>query len=318
MNFPEQVSAELRERVQSVATKLGWVPNGAARALATSRSGTIGAVFPTLIFGDFPRAIQALQHELARNGYTLLIAVSEYDLDQELEQVRKLLERGVDGLVLVGTIHHKDIDELCKRYKVPIVNTFAYDLARAKTCVGADNKKAFYRLTNYLADLGHQSFGLLAQTTLNNDRAQGRIDGVKLALAERSIAIPPQHYAEGRWGIHEGKSLLRRVLQQPPYPTAVICTNAYLAVGALLECQRLEIRVPEQMSIVGYDEIEIMAELPITITTVRVSGEEVGQNSARVLLAMLREEQSGQPHECSAELLIRDSSGPPRRDPLLL
>ena len=83
-NYPDHVSAEVRARIESVAKNLGWAPHGAARALATRRSGAIGAVFPTLTLGDFPRAIQALQHELARNKHTLLLAFSEYDLDQEL------------------------------------------------------------------------------------------------------------------------------------------------------------------------------------------------------------------------------------------
>src|SRR5262249_60404970 len=102
MNSPDTVSEELRARVASVVRHLGWVPHGAARALATRRTGTIGAVFPTLTHGDFARAIQGLQSELSKAGRTLLLACSEYDPEQEHRQVRKLIERGVDALVLVG------------------------------------------------------------------------------------------------------------------------------------------------------------------------------------------------------------------------
>ncbi len=106
MNAPGLVSAELRERIASVVERLGWVPDGAARALATRRTNTIGAIFPTLTHGDFARAIEGLQDELTRAGYTLLLACSEYDIDQEYRQARKLVERGSDAILLVGELHH--------------------------------------------------------------------------------------------------------------------------------------------------------------------------------------------------------------------
>lgn len=312
MNYPDQVSEPVRARIESVVKSLGWVPHGAARALASRRTGAIGAVFPTLTHGDFPRAIQALQHALAENSYTLLLSFSEYNLDQELRQVRMLLERGVDGIVLVGKMHHPDIPGLLARYKVPFINAFVYDPDSPHTCVGPDNHKALYRLTNYLAELGHTRFGIIGQSTKNNDRVQARLQGVKDALAERSIAVHPRHQVEGLWGIREGKLLLRKILRHAPHPTALVCGNGYLAVGALLECQRLGIRVPEDMSIVGYDDFEFMAEIPIAITTVRVSGEDVGRRCADMILSRLAGGGDEAPHECSAEILVRASSGPPR------
>src|SRR5262249_10346702 len=111
INNPELVSPELRARIVSVIRHLGWVPHGAARALATRRGATIGAVFPPLTHGDFARALQALQDELALDGYTLLLACSEYKPEQEYRQARKLIERGVEALILVGEAHHPDLEE---------------------------------------------------------------------------------------------------------------------------------------------------------------------------------------------------------------
>lgn len=310
MNNPETVSQELRTRIASVVRHLGWVPHGVARALATKRTGTIGAVFPTLTHGDFARAIQALQNELAERGYTLLLACSEYKPEQEYDQVRKFIERGVDGLILVGEAHHGDLPALLEKHKVHHVHTFVYNPTTHGTCVGPDNRKALYRLTNYLIGLGHKRFGVIAQSTQNNDRAQARLQGVRDALAERSMAIQPAHFAEGYWGVHEGRQLFRRILAQAPRPTAVICGNAYLAVGALLESQAMGIRVPEEMSIAGYDDIEIMAELPIPITTVRVLSDEVGRRAARLLVAKVEGGKVDLDYECDAEIVVRKSSGP--------
>jgi LacI family transcriptional regulator, galactose operon repressor len=311
MNSPETVSEELRARVASVVRHLGWVPHGAARALATRRTGTIGAVFPTLTHGDFARAIQALQGELSKSGYTLLLACSEYNFDQEYEQVRKLIERGVDALLLVGEAHHSDLSELLQKKQIPYVNTFVYNPATHGTSVGPDNRKALYELTRYLIDLGHRSFGVVAQTSHNNDRAEARLKGIRDALAERSIAIQPRHFVQGFWGINEGRQLFRRLVQQKPWPTAVICGNAYLTVGALLESQAMGIAVPDVMSIVGYDDIEIMSELPIPLTTVRVLSDDVGRRAAKLLIAKIEGHDIGDNFECAAEIVVRRSSGPP-------
>lgn len=311
INRPEVVSAALRERIALAVKQLGWVPDGAARALTTRRSHTIGAVFPTLSVGDFARATHAIQAELLQSGYTLLLACSEYDLDQELQQVRKFIERGVDGLILVGQAHHADLAPLLTRRRMPFVNTFVYDPQTHGTCVGPDNRKALMSMTDYLADLGHVRFGVIAQSTRNNDRASARLDGVRDALAMRGLAVRPQHFAIGEWSIAEGRNLFRRVITADPRPTAVICGNAHLTVGALLEALAMGLEVPEEVSIVGYDDIEVMSHLPVPLTTVRVPGQVIGRTAAQVLVARLEGRNLENPLESQAEIVIRASSGPP-------
>ena len=256
-----------------------------------------------------------MQAELLKQGHTLLLACSEYDPDLEFEQVRKFVERSVDGLILVGEAHHPDLRSFLTAREMPFIQTFIYSPETHGTCVGPDNHKALYRMTNYLADLGHRRFGVIAQSSKNNDRAQARLQGIHDALAERSIAIPPQSIVEGEWSIHQGRALFRRLLDCTPMPTAIICGNAYLAVGALLESQACGIAVPDTMSIVGYDDIEIMSELPIPITTLRVLSDDVGRRAARHLLAMVERRPDDDPvFECAAEIVVRASSGPPPRD----
>jgi LacI family transcriptional regulator len=311
INRPEVVSAGLRERITLAVKQLGWVPDGAARALTTRRSHTIGAVFPTLSVGDFARATHAIQAELLQSGYTLLLACSEYDLDQELRQVRKFIERGVDGLILVGQAHHADLAPLLARRRMPFVNTFVYDPQTHGTCVGPDNRKALMSMTDYLADLGHVRFGVIAQSTRNNDRASARLDGIRDALAMRGLAVRPQHFAIGLWSVAEGRSLFGRVITADPRPTAVICGNAHLTVGALLEALAMGLEVPEEVSIVGYDDIEVMSHLPVPLTTVRVPGQVIGRSAAQVLIARLEGRSLDIPLESEAEIVIRASSGPP-------
>lgn len=314
INHPDVVSPELRERIASAVKQLGWVPDGAARALSTRRSQTIGAVFPTLSAGDFARATHAIQSELARSGYTLLLSCSEYDLDLELQQVRKFVERGVDALILVGQNHHADLEPLLSRRGVPFVNTFVYDPKTHGTCIGPDNRKALMMMTDYLANLGHTRFAAIAQSTRNNDRASARLDGLRDALAMRGLAVRPQHLLMGEWSVTEGRALFNRLMQTEPRPTAVVCGNAHLAVGAVLEAIAMGIGVPDEVSIVGYDDIEVMSHLPVPVTTVRVQSAEVGRTAARVLIANIEGREWSAPLESEVELVVRASSGPPPRD----
>lgn len=310
INRPETVSEELRTRIIGVIRELGWVPSGAARALATRRTQTIGAVFPSLALGDFARAIDSLQDELTARNYTLLLARSRYVAEQEHRQVLKLVERGVDGLVLVGKTRPPEFETFLQRQKVPYVNTFVYARDSDAPCIGPDNHGALFRMTEYLIGLGHRRFGMIAQSTVNNDRSRARREGAFAALAEHGIAIHPSHSVEGQWSIAEGRQLLRRITATEPWPTAIICGNSLLAVGALLESQAMGIAVPGEVSIVGYDDIEIMRELPVPITTVRVASDEVGRIAGKVVVDLVEGRHHGAGVELPSEVIVRQSSGP--------
>ncbi len=314
INRPDAVSQQLRDKIDVAINRLGWVPDGAAKALATRRSMAIGAVFPTLSVGDFARATNAIQHELQDHGYTLLLACSEYNAEQELRQVRKFVERGVDGLILVGRAHHPDLLRFLEQRGIVHVFSFVYGPSDQDVCIGPDNRKAMMMLTDYLCDLGHQRFAVIGQSTENNDRAKARLDGIRDALAMRGIAVRPQHMAIGKWSIAEGRALFRQVMDSEPRPTAVICGNAHLSVGAMLESQDMGMRVPQEVSIASYDDIEIMSQLPVGITALRVPSEEVGRNAARYVVAKVEGLDLDVKFESTPDLLIRGSSGPPPRE----
>lgn len=314
MNMPELVSPELRERVATAVRDLGWVPHGAARALTTKRSGVVGAVFPTLSHGDFARAAEALQDELTVRGYTLLLACSQYDPAQEHHLVRQFVERGVDAIALVGNTHLPELTAMLDRRKMPYVNTFNYVPGGQGNCIGPDNRKAMYQLTKHLMALGHRQFGVIAQATGNNDRAAARLQGIKDALAESGLGIRPQHLLEGQWRISEGRLLLAAILERHPRPTAIICGNAYLAVGAVLEAIDRRVRLPDELSIVGYDDVEIMQQLSVPITTLRVRSDDVGRRAASYLVAAIEGGETELSRECDVEIVERASSGPrPRK-----
>lgn len=310
INNPDVVSPELRTRIEMVIKQVGWVPSGAARALATRRTGAVGAVFPAMAQGDFARAIDALQDELSHHNFTLLLARSRYSEELEHAQVMKLVERGVDGLVLVGKSRPYPLQTFLDRGSVPYVNTFVYEEDAAVPCVGPDNRQALIEMTQYLISIGHRRFGVIAQSTKNNDRARSRLEGIHAALAAQGLGVLPSQLAEGEWSIREGRALLRQVLKSEPWPTAIICGNSLLAVGAILESQAMGVDVPGRLSIVGYDDIEIMRELPIPITTVRVASDEIGKIAGKVISGLVSGQSDVRSVKIPTEIVVRQSSGP--------
>jgi len=148
LTLPHKVKARTLERVQQAARSLGYVAHGAARALASRRTHTIGAVVPTLDNAIFANTIHALQRTLDAAGYVLLLASHEFDADIEARVTRTLIERGVDGLVLLGTTHHPDIYRMIESNGVPYVLTWAFDESGNHPCVGFDNRAAAVRITD--------------------------------------------------------------------------------------------------------------------------------------------------------------------------
>lgn len=318
MREPASVSAKMRAKIDEAITTLGWVPHAAARALATNKTRTIGAVFPTLDNEHFSRATQVIQEELERLDYTLLLACSQYDPQRELRQTRKMLERGVDALVLVGDEHDPALYPLLEQRQIPFVSTFTWREGGNPYCIGSDNQQAFYDATRYLVELGHRRFGMLGQVAQHNDRAAARLRGVKSALEEEGLAIRPTHYLEGFWSVAEGRKLFRQLVATEPKPTAVICGNGSFAMGALLEALSMGIRVPDDITLFGFDDFELMKELPVPLSTIHIPSEEIGRKATQYLMAQLGEIDLDVDwsvySRCEAEFIIRVSSGPPREE----
>jgi len=311
LSTPHLLKAETLVRVQDAARLLGYMPHGAARALASRRTHTIGAVIPTLDNSIFANSTQAMQRELGRHGYQLLLGSHEYDPDREVEMTRALLERGVDGLVLVGTDHSPELYQLLIGFKSPYVLTWSLDESGHHHCVGFNNREAGARVAQYLYKLGHREFAMISGYSAHNDRARDRITGVREALNAHGIDLQPHRVAETSFSVQSGREALRMLLLSSPRPSAVICGNDILAQGALLEAHALEVAIPGSLSITGIDDMELSAHMPPGLTTIHIPTADIGQRTAEHILARLNGEPAEKRTELAVELIIRGSTGPP-------
>ncbi len=307
----ELVRLGTRERVREAANMLGYVPHGAARALATRRSRTIGAVFPPVDNPIFAAATQALAHELAAAGYTLLLATHEFDPAAELRVTRTLLERGVDGLVLVGMDHEPELYRLIAQAAVPYELTWSIDPAGYHHCVGLAHRLASLRVTQHLLDLGHREFAVIAGRTVHNDRARERLAGVRDALAAHGIELGEARVVETEFSLARGRRAFLELADRGQRFTALVCSNDVLALGAMTECLRRGVRIPGELSVAGFDDIDMAGEFTPALTTVHVPASEIGRLAAERMLARLAGRQVPRIEELRAEVLIRGSTGRP-------
>jgi len=184
---PDKVKAATAARIRQAVQALGYVAHGAARALASRRTHTIGAVIPTLDNAIFANTAHALQKALDDAGYTLLLACHEFDAGVEARVTEALIERGVDGLVLLGATHHASVFQMIDTHQIPYILTWALDAAGRHPCVGFDNRAAAVRIARHLLDLGHREFAMISGVTSGNERAAERLEGVRQALAARGL-----------------------------------------------------------------------------------------------------------------------------------
>ena len=311
LSQPRTVSAVTLQRVAAAAQELAYVPHGAARALRSQRTHTIGAVLPSLDNLLYAKATHALQKVLDENGYTLLLACHGFDLKAELKVSRSLLERGIDAMALVGAEHDEALFAMLADCNVPYVLTWALDASARHPCVGFDNRVGAARMTQYLLDIGHRTFAVISGVTAGNDRARERLAGVQEALAARGIVLQPQHVIEAPYTLAAGRAAMNRLLGLAPRPTAVICANDVLAMGAVLECHARGVAVPGTVSITGFDDMEAASILVPALTTVRVPMHELGHAAGLHLLARLAGKASAQATELAVDLIVRGTTAPP-------
>lgn len=288
LNDPDSLSEPMGEKVREAIKKLDWVPNAAARALANNRTQTVGVIIPTLDHQNFARMVQSLQAELMEVGLTMIVGCTNYDSLATEVQVRTMIERGVEAICLIGREHSTNVFKLLERHSIKYLLLYSAPSDQDQApVIGFDNQGAFYEMTRRLLKVGHKRFGIIAQSLTANDRARSRIEGITQALAEEGIAVRPMHYVEGHWELSDGRAGFKKIMETSEPPTAIVCGNDYLAVGAILEAQSLGIRVPEDVSIVGFDDIELAKHVSPPLTTVRVPDEEIGVAAARHLTELL-------------------------------
>ncbi|WP_233858454.1 LacI family DNA-binding transcriptional regulator [Paraburkholderia sp. HD33-4] len=311
LRTPEIVRDEVAQRIFAEVRRLGYTPNNAARALRSRRTRMIGAVLPTLEHAIYARLANSLENELARDGYSLIVTTSAFDARKESKQTQMMIERGAEGVVLVGDAHKKELYEFLQLRNVPYINTYVYSAGSGHPCVGFDNRRTATQIADYLLSLGHTEIAMITGISTDNDRVRQRIEGVTQALTAHGLSLSAGRIVEAPYTIAAGRNGMRRLLGQSVHPTAVICTSDILAFGCMSECAAAGISVPRDISIIGFDDLEFAPHLQPPLTTMQVPALEMGAQAGRYLIDVLEGKSPLDSVELEARLIIRGTTAQP-------
>lgn len=309
LNQPNKVKPDVRKKILNAVNDLGYVPSGAARALASRRTHTIGAVVPTIDNAIFAVAIQNLQSVLTQANYTLLLASCTYSLNEELREVNSLVSRGIDGIVLVGEMHHPKVYEIIEQQEIPYVNLWIYNPESKYSCIGFDHIKAGEQLAQHLLNLGHTEIGIISGFQETNDRALLRFQGIQQTLKKNNLVIPEERIIECHFSVEKANKVVHKLLEEQPEITAISCGNDVLAIGALSAAREKGLRVPEDLSITGFDNMGIIPFLSPALTTVNSPSRRMGAKAGEYILNQIKNKSNQLERiELNAELIIRDTT----------
>ena len=311
-NEPDKVSEAIKLRVKEAARALNWIPNAAGRALASRRTHIAGAIIPTLDNEIFAHQISGMQTVFSENGFTLFLGCSNYDPDEGLRQADAMLARGVEAVAVVGENHPPELFDALNVRRIPYVVTYSYNPLSPHPCIGFDNCAAFHRITTHLLSLGHRRFAAIFQPDTDNDRVKERLRGVREALAAAGLEIRAQDLMMGSSTLEFGGESFGRLMTQgdDARPTAIICGNDNIALGALMSARECGLEAPRDFSITGFDDLAISSRFSPGLTTMKVDNQEIGILAANELLAVIAGRQErAQSREIMPVLKLRESAG---------
>ena len=307
LNLPERVAKTTLDRVLKAVKDLGYTPNFGARVMAARRTFTIGAIIPTMENAVSARGLQAFQEELRSHGYTLLVSSSSYRPDVEKDQINALVARGADALLLIGYDREPEIYKYLEQQKVPVLIAWAFSKENGLPSIGFDNRNSMFALACQVIAKGHQRIGVISGITDGNDRATERVEGIRDAILKAGINPNKLNVVETEFGIQNGADALDILLQAKRRPTAVMCGNDVLAVGAMRRAKETGINVPTDLSITGFDDIELAQIVTPALTTVHVPHREMGRKAAIELIEMVEHRSDGVSIELDTFLQLRKS-----------
>ena len=309
LNSPDKVTSKTRDRVRRAVDLLGYTPNFGARAMAARRTFTIGAIIPTMDNAIFARGLQAFQEQLHDLGFTLLVASNSYRPDREEDQIRSLVARGAEGLLLIGYERDPAIYDFLRRRGIPVLVAWAFRPDGPVPSIGFDNRKAMKALAERVLSAGHRRIGVISGVVAGNDRASERLKGIEDALIEANLDPRDLTVIETPYEIENGADAFARLLKMSPDCTVVMCGNDVLAVGALNKARELGLDVPKDISVTGFDDIELARIAIPPLTTVHVPHREMGRKAAMALTELIERPDLRDDVELAVDLRIRETLG---------
>lgn len=285
LNNHPNVSKRAKEKVMLAVEELSYIPDSSARTLATKKSNMVGVVYSealdvgmTHLF--FSEVIEAFKKQVELYQYDLLFVSRNINSYQSYHD--HLKHRGVDGVVVLNL--HNDDQELLSFTNSNIPTVFIDNFIDKANVIYSDNQLGCTLAINYLFELGHRKIAHISGSSLTFTGLE-RMKGFKRAIQEKNLTIPDEYLVDGGFFSYEGgRSAMLKLLSLEDRPTAVFVAGDEMAVGAIQVAKELGVRIPEDISIIGFDDISLAKHIEPSLTTVRQDKELIGKQAAIILL----------------------------------
>ncbi|MBK6304682.1 MAG: LacI family DNA-binding transcriptional regulator [Gemmatimonadetes bacterium] len=314
LNKSGPVSPEAAERIHEAANALHYVPHGGARSLITSKTSTIGVLLPDLYGGFFSEMIRGIDQTAQHHGYHLLLSGS-HNRKAEMEAAMRAMRGRTDGVIAMSP--HFDAATLVENLppSLPVILLSCEARDEDYQVIAIDNVGGAEAMVRHLVKLGHRRIAMVMGEKGHFDTAE-RLQGYRHALVEAGITPDERYEAQGDFSEASGHRAVQELLALPDRPTAIFCANDSMAIGGLAAVHDAGLRVPEDMTVVGFDDIPLAHYMSPPLSSVHVPVFEMGERAVTRLIAALKGEPvSERRHErLPTRLVVRSSCAAPPRE----
>lgn len=304
---PEQVTEKLRLRVAQAVRELGYIPNQAARSLASAESKIISVIFPSLSNAVFSSLLDGIHDTLIPAGYKILLANSHYSVTEEEILIETMLEQNPDGIIITGVDQSKNAKQRLKNTQLPVVQVMDLCDEPLDMVVGFSHFDAGNSITEHLFSRGYKNIGFIGARM--DKRSQRRFQGYRHALLDHGK--DPDKYvltSLSNSSFQLGADLMNQLIARHSDIDALFFSNDDLAAGAIFECQRSGVQVPRQLGIAGFNDLDFASAITPSLTTVSIPRYQMGKQAAQCMLDRLQRQEYGQRIDVAFSIAAREST----------
>ena len=309
LNHVPTVDPKLAKRVWEVAGELGYTPNTHARSLVSGRSRTFGLVVSEFTNPFFPEIVQTFEALAVENGYEILLTSTGHDPKRMEVAVRRMTERRVDGVAILTFGMEESLLADLRHRKVPLVFVDVGPDIPGVANIRIDYRHGIRQAVQHLAALRHTRIAFVTGP-LQLPSAVARKRAFEASMEEIGLGIHAELVVEGDHSVEGGSLAAKRLLELPERPTAVMCSNDMTAIGVMRQAFESEVRVPDELSIIGFDDIRLAQYMIPPLTTVQMSQAELARLAFKALLEEQEQEpqQHGSQYDLTTNLILRKST----------
>lgn len=289
INNKPDVSKNTKNRVLKIIDKTGYKPNKVARGLVLSKTYTIGLVIPDISNPFFPEVSRGVENKAKSLGYSVILCDTDNDIKEEKRAIELLLSQKVDGIILSFSIDNRETLLELEKKNIPIIQIDREIIDSKFSSVTINNIKSAYKATEHLIKNGHKKLGHL-NGNLATKTGQDRLKGFKEAIRKYKIELNENWIMNGNYSRSSGYELTKKLLKKKKRPTAIFAANDYMAIGAYEAVFETDFNIPNDISIIGHDNIEISSVVKPGLTTMDQPKYDLGQKAAEILIKKIENE----------------------------